>query len=58
MLINLFIASAIVLTTFVVILNFNRLLEWAEWTLHQLNKIKSFAEIVFKAYQNRHQLSS
>ncbi|MBU1017585.1 hypothetical protein KKA33_00990 [Patescibacteria group bacterium] len=58
MFINLLIASAFVLTTFIVILNFNRLLEWSDWMMHRFNQFKSFADVLIRAYRNRHQLSA
>ncbi|MBN2095981.1 hypothetical protein JW752_01120 [Candidatus Peregrinibacteria bacterium] len=55
---NLLIASALVLTTLIVILNFNRLLEWSDWMLHRFSQFRSFIDIMAQAYRNRHQLNS
>ena len=58
MFINLLIASAFVLTTLVVMINFNRLLEWSEWAISRFSQFKSFIDVMSQAYRNRHQLSS
>ena len=55
MLINLLIASAFILTTLVVMINLNRLLEWAERAIDLLSQFKSFVDVMTQAYRNRHQ---
>lgn len=57
MFINLLIASAFVLTTLIVVINFNRIFETAERLNIYMNKCKSFIGMLIHVYKNRGQIS-